>query len=143
MGGDVGGSKKPKSEPNVVPLCDILLVLLIIFMVITPMLKKGANVTLPEASNVIDQPESDNMITVFIQKEEGKVYLGDKFVENLSLLPGLIEDLMEEKKQTQSKVLLRADAEVVYGRVTEVMEAIRRAQIESVGLVTTPETADQ
>lgn len=71
MGGDVGGSKKPKSEPNVVPLCDILLVLLIIFMVITPMLKKGANVTLPEASNVIDQPESDNMITVFIQKEGG------------------------------------------------------------------------
>lgn len=142
MGGDVGGSKKPKSEPNVVPLCDILLVLLIIFMVITPMLKKGANVTLPEASNVSDQPESGNMITVYIQKE-GNVVLDEKAVENLNDLPGLIEDLVEEKKQGESKVLLRADAEVVYGRVTEVMEAIRRAQIEFVGLVTTQETGDQ
>lgn len=141
MGGDVGGSKKPKSEPNVVPLCDILLVLLIIFMVITPMLKKGANVTLPEASNVIDQEESDKMITVFIQKE-GNVLLGEKAVDNLSTLAGLIEDEIEEKKQSESKVLLRADGEVVYGRVTEVMEAIRRAQIEFVGLVTTQATAD-
>ncbi len=143
MGGDVGGSKKPKSEPNVVPLCDILLVLLIIFMVITPILKKGANVALPEATNVIDQPESGEMITVYIQKD-GSLYLKDKQMNNLSELTPAIEDLLaEEKTKTESKVLLRADSEVAYGRVTEVMDAIRKAQIETVGLVTSLMTSDQ
>ena len=52
MGGDVSGSKSTKSEPNVVPLCDILLVLLIIFMVVTPMIKRGVNVKLPEADSL-------------------------------------------------------------------------------------------
>jgi biopolymer transport protein TolR len=59
-GGDTG-AKSTKSEPNVVPLCDILLVLLIIFMVVTPMIKKGANVALPQMTNTQDQPEPGNI----------------------------------------------------------------------------------
>lgn len=134
-GGDTKGSKSAKSEPNVVPLCDILLVLLIIFMVVTPMIKKGANVTLPEAVNTQDQPESSNIVTVYIQKD-GTVFLNSSMVEKLDQMPQLIEDQMEEMKQNDSKVLLRADAEAVYGRVTEVMDVIRLANIEVVGLVT-------
>ena len=142
MGGaDTSGSKSAKSEPNVVPLCDILLVLLIIFMVVTPMIKKGANVTLPEAANTQDQPESSAMITVHLQ-EDGTVYLDDKVVDSLEGLVQQIEDLMEEKKQNENKVLLRADHEVAYGKVTEVMDLIRRAQIEVVGLVTQAATSE-
>jgi len=140
MGADVGGGSDAKSEPNVVPLCDILLVLLIIFMVITPMIKRGANVTLPEAKNTQDQPESGTMITVYIQNS-GNIYLNELPVEKPEMLVQMIEDKKDDKAQTESKVLLRADADVAYGKVTEIMDLIRRAQIEVVGLVTDPNTS--
>lgn len=135
MGGDVSGSKKTKSEPNVVPLCDILLVLLIIFMVVTPMIKKGANVKLPEASNIGTEPESGKMVTVFIQKT-GVVYVDDKIVDDMTKFIPMLEDRLEQIKQTdRAKILLKADVEIAYGRVTEVMEELRRASIETLGLV--------
>lgn len=136
MGADVGGSNSSKSEPNVVPLCDILLVLLIIFMVVTPLIKKGINVKLPEASHTQEEPESSKMITVYI-KADGTVFMDDKEVTDLSKLPTMIEDRIEEIKQNEkTKVLLKADEDIVYGRVTQVMDEIRRAQIEIVGLIT-------
>lgn len=135
-GGDVSGAKTTKSEPNVVPLCDILLVLLIIFMVVTPMIKKGVNVNLPEAIHTQDEPEPGNMITVHVKKD-GTIYLNEDPVDDLSKLATMIEDKIEEKKQTEkSKILLKADADIAYGRVIEVMDEIRRAQIEFLGLVT-------
>ncbi len=143
MGGDVGGASKTKSEPNVVPLCDILLVLLIIFMVVTPMIKKGANVKLPEAINTMDQPEPGNMITIFVQKD-GSVYLDETKIDNLEELPTKIEDLLELKKQSErTKLLFRADNEVTYGRVAEVMDQLRRAQIEVLGLVTADKVSNE
>jgi len=144
MGGaDVGGSKASKSEPNVVPLCDILLVLLIIFMVVTPLIKKGINVTLPEAVHSGEQPEPGKMITVYI-KADGAVFLDDVEVSDLEKLPTMIEDRIEEIKQTEKgKVLLKADEDIVYGKVTEVMDKIRRAQIEFVGLVTQESVAKE
>jgi biopolymer transport protein ExbD len=144
MGGaDVGGSKASKSEPNVVPLCDILLVLLIIFMVVTPLIKKGINVTLPEAVHSGEQPEPGKMITVYI-KADGAVFLDDVEVTNLEKLPTMIEDRIEEINQTEKgKVLLKADEDIIYGKVTEVMDKIRRAQIEFVGLVTQESVAKE
>jgi biopolymer transport protein TolR len=142
-GADVGGSKASKSEPNVVPLCDILLVLLIIFMVVTPLIKKGINVTLPEAVHSGEQPEPGKMITVYI-KADGAVFLDDVEVPDLEKLPTMIEDRIEEIKQTEKgKVLLKADEDIVYGKVTEVMDKIRRAQIEFVGLVTQESVAKE
>jgi biopolymer transport protein TolR len=136
MGADIGGSKKSKAEPNVVPLCDILLVLLIIFMVVTPLIKKGINVKLPEAAYTDEQPEPGQMITVFV-KSDGTVFLNDDEVTDLDKLVVMIEDKIEELKQiNKSKVLLKADEDIAYGRVTEVMEKIRLAQIEFVGLIT-------
>jgi biopolymer transport protein TolR len=137
MGGaDIGGSKESKAEPNVVPLCDILLVLLIIFMVVTPLIKKGINVKLPEAAHTTDEPEPGQMITVYI-KADGSVFLDDEEITDLEKLPTMIEDKIEEIKQVEKgKVLLKADEDIIYGRVTEVMDRIRRAQIEFVGLVT-------
>lgn len=143
MGGaDVGGSNAAKSEPNVVPLCDILLVLLIIFMVVTPIIQKGANVKLPEAAHIEPWSDAEKMITIFVKKD-GTVYLEDKEVPDIQKLATLIEDKMEEgNKEEKGKVLLKADADTAYGRVTAVMDEIRRAQIEMVGLVTDKVTTD-
>jgi len=135
MAGGELGSSSAKSEPNVVPLCDILLVLLIIFMVVTPMIQKGANVELPEARNVIDQKEPGQLITVAIKKD-GTVYVDDKIVEELSKLASMIEDRMEEKQITEKKVQLRADIEIEYGKVIDVMNEIKNAQIEILALIT-------
>jgi biopolymer transport protein TolR len=134
------GSKTAKSEPNVVPLCDILLVLLIIFMIVTPMIQKGANVTLPEAKYVSAQPDPSQMLTVYIKKS-GEVALDDKPVEDLAKLGQMILDRMEEMQRTEKKVLLKADLEAAYGRVVDVMNAIKEAQIEVIGLVTEQKAA--
>ena len=134
MAGAELGSKTAKSEPNVVPLCDILLVLLIIFMVVTPMIQKGANVKLPEARNVSDQKESGQLITVSI-KRDGTVYVGDKIVEDITKLSTIIEDTMEEKQITDRKVQLRADVELEYGKVIDVMNEIKHARVELLALL--------
>jgi len=136
MAGGEMGSGSAKSEPNVVPLCDILLVLLIIFMVVTPMIQKGANVKLPEAANTQDQPEPGQLISVDV-KATGEIYLENKLLEDgLTALPAAIEILMEENQQAESKVLLKADINLEYGKLVDVMNAIREARIEVVGLVT-------
>jgi biopolymer transport protein ExbD len=129
------GSKTTKSEPNVVPLCDILLVLLIIFMIVTPMIQKGANVTLPEAKYTASQPDPSQMLTVYIKKS-GEIALDDKVVDDLAKLGQLILDRMEEMQMTEKKVLLKADLDAAYGRVVDVMNAIKEAQIEVIGLIT-------
>lgn len=135
MGAKVGGAKELNSEPNVVPLCDILLVLLIIFMVVTPMIQKGANVTLPEAINTVDQPEASNMLTVFLQKD-GLVVFDEKRVEDLKELTQLIEEKIEfESEGEEMKVGLKADVEAKYGRVQEVMNSIKNAGVEIVALI--------
>src|SRR5512137_882862 len=90
-----GGKEEVRSEPNVVPLCDILLVLLIIFMIVTPMIQKGANVELPEARNIIDQPDPAKILTVYLKKS-GDIFLNDKQVLELGKLAEMISDKMEE-----------------------------------------------
>jgi biopolymer transport protein ExbD len=129
------GSKSAKSEPNVVPLCDILLVLLIIFMVVTPMISKGANVTLPEAKYVASQPDPAQILTVFIKKT-GEVFLMGDEVKELDSLGQMILDKLEELQRPDKKVLLKADLDSSYGKVVDVLNAIKEAQIEVIGLVT-------
>ncbi len=134
MGAEVGGGDKAKSDPNVVPLCDVLLVLLIIFMVVTPMIQKGANVTLPEAAFTEDQPDPGKLIEVFLRRD-GQVYLEEALIEDLSTIDDLILERMEERQITDKKVLLKADAEVEYGKIVDLMNAIKDAGIEIIGLV--------
>ena len=139
MGAKVGGSNELNSEPNVVPLCDILLVLLIIFMVVAPMVKKGVNVTLPEAIHAIDQPEAENLLTVYIQ-QDGSVSFNEKLVEDITKLPFLIEELMEDRKIQEMKIGLKADVDLTYGRIQEVMSEIRNAGIDVIGLLVDKDT---
>lgn len=140
MAGGELGSTSTKSEPNVVPLCDILLVLLIIFMVVTPMIQKGANVTLPEAKNTQEEPQPGEMITVDVGMDrysgELKVFLENSLVEDISKLATAIDDIMEERQIVDRKILLKADIDLEYGKVVDVMNEIRSANIEILGLVT-------
>ncbi len=141
MGVDVG-SKSAKSEPNVVPLCDILLVLLIIFMVVTPMIQKGATVTLPEAKNTIDQPEPGQLPTVYI-KRTGEIFFESTPVKDLNKLPDMITEKFDEmQKAGEKKVLLKADVDIEYGKVVEVMNKIKDAEIEVLGLITEKKASD-
>jgi len=140
MAVDVGGAGEAKSEPNVVPLCDILLVLLIIFMVVTPMIQKGANVQLPEAQNTDEQPKPGDMIEIFLE-ENGLILIQGKStverIDDVSKLTGKILDIIEkDQPETKTKVLLKADDNVQYGKVVDVMNEIKNAEIEVIGLVT-------
>jgi biopolymer transport protein ExbD len=135
MGADVGGTDAVKSEPNVVPLCDILLVLLIIFMVVTPMIQKGANVELPEAEFTDEQPKAGEMLEVFV-KSDGIVFFKEQEVADITKLPTLILDEMEAQQfDDRTKVLLKADVNVEYGKIVDVMNEIKDAEIEIIGLV--------
>lgn len=139
MGADVGGADTAKSEPNVVPLCDILLVLLIIFMVVTPMIKKGVHVQLPEASNTQDQPEPGQLLTVYV-KEDGTVVFNGGEIE-LAKLTTKLEEVMEDSKKEGEKILLNADENTEYGKIVDVMNEIKNANVESVGLITKKATS--
>lgn len=130
------GEKKSDvvSEPNVVPLCDILLVLLIIFMIMTPLIKAGIDVDLPVALNTIGMPENPEVILA-IQKEGNlyKLYLNQEPVtmDNLQLM-------VEEAFLTASdnKLYIRADGDTEYGEILEVAMVLKDAGVEIVGIIT-------
>lgn len=118
------------ADINVVPLVDIVLVLLIIFMITAPFLKQGIDVNLPKAKG--KSLEEIEKINIVITKE-GKIFLNDKMV-NKDDLSGLLS-LYKENNPT---VVLRADKDVPYGLVAEVIGEIRASGIERIGMVTEP-----
>ena len=129
-----GVSKKggPVSEINVTPLVDIMLVLLIIMMLIAPLLQKGVNVTLPTADNVVDKPDTQQQTVVHVTANK-EFYVNNVQVEPRDLVDK-IRYALEEKKE--KVVYLKADAEAPYGAVMTMMDQLREAQIENVGLIT-------
>lgn len=139
MAVDIGGSDSMKSEPNVVPLCDILLVLLIIFMVITPALTKGANITLPDAEYTVDQPKPGEMITISIGKREDgslNILLNEETILDLNKLTDFLrQKITEDQPKDKTKVLLKAHQDIEYGKIIDVMNEIKNADIEVIGLL--------
>jgi len=129
------GKEDVKSEPNVVPLCDVLLVLLIIFMVVTPLVKKGVDVRLPTALNMIDYPENPELILSI--KKDGALFLGQEQVtmENLSVM---LEELM--LTATDKKLYLRADQDLEFGVVVDIIAPLKEAGIEVVGIIAEKKT---
>ncbi len=134
--GFVVGEKKSDvvSEPNVVPLCDILLVLLIIFMIMTPLIKAGIDVDLPMALNTISMPENPEVILAI--KKEGNnysLYLNQQPVtmENLQLM---VEEAF--LTATDTRLYIRADGETEYGRIIEIAYILKDAGVEIVGIIT-------
>ncbi len=127
------GEKKDDtiSEPNVVPLCDILLVLLIIFMIMTPLIKAGVDVDLPAALNTVGMPENPEVILAI--KQDGSLYLNQELIqqENLQLM---VEEAF--MTATDKKLYLRADGELEYGKVIDIAMILQEAGVEIVGIIT-------
>jgi biopolymer transport protein TolR len=133
MSMDLGGAKGGvKSDINVTPLVDVMLVLLIIMMLVAPLLQQGISVTLPQAQNTVDKPEVSGQTVVAISKDE-QVYLNAKQV-NKDELGEKVGDLLEGKKE--KIVLIKADEAAPYSAVMGAMDQLRLAGIEDVGLIT-------
>ena len=136
MGMEIGGASEYNSEINVTPMVDVMLVLLIIFMIVTPLLQQGVSVNLPrdmispdedgdiakDTSVVIAIPDNNNF---YIGKEQYPLdALGDK-----------IKKMMENKTPDKRIVYIKSGVEVDYGRVVEAIKTIRKQDIDKIGLV--------
>jgi biopolymer transport protein TolR len=133
MSMDVGGAKGGvKSDINVTPLVDVMLVLLIIVMLIAPLLQAGVQLTLPSANNAIAKPDAEDQTTVYVDGRN-RLYINAIEMEENALIARLNE-LLESK--TDKTVYLKGDRDAKYSAIMSMMDALRKAQIESVALIT-------
>jgi len=133
MAMDVGGAKGgPKSDINVTPLVDVMLVLLIIMMLIAPMLQKGVPVTLPVADNTVDKPETQNQTVVAVDSKN-KFYVDGIQVERAQMADR-VKTKLEDK--TERIVLIKGDQDASYSSIMAAMDDLRKVGIEDIGLIT-------
>ena len=133
MAMDVGGAKGgPKSDINVTPLVDVMLVLLIIMMLIAPMLQKGVPVTLPVAENTVDKPETQNQTVVAVDSKN-KFYVDGIQVERAQMADR-VKTKLEDK--TERIVLIKGDQDASYSSIMAAMDDLRKVGIEDIGLIT-------
>ncbi len=120
---------------NMTPLVDVMLVLLIIFMVITPMLSKGVSVDMVRTRSHIAMDEADQEDAILIAiTRDGSVFLGRSRIEALRLLKGEVEDLLTTR--IDKTVYVKSDARARYERVVQVVNILRSAGCDQVGLLT-------
>jgi biopolymer transport protein TolR len=126
--------KKVNSNINVTPMVDVMLVLLIIFMVITPMLNNKVNVDLPKAAAavVMEDANKEDAVVVAVTRD-GKTFLGGDRV-NIDDLGAKITAKLENK--TNKQVFLRADSRANYGKVMDTIDGIRTAGVSQMGMLT-------
>lgn len=132
MGMDVGGGGGPKSEINVTPLVDVVLVLLIIFMVVQPLLQMGYVVQVPPNSTTPPPPEATKdqiIVTVTANKD---VYLNKERIE-LQNLPIRLQEVL--RNRGSKVVFFSADDTVNYGKAMEVMDTVRNNGAKNIGIV--------
>ena len=133
MAMQVGGqSGEVKSDINVTPLVDVMLVLLIIMMIVAPLLQQGVAVTLPVATNTSEKPETQEQTVVAITAD--KRYFVNAVQVQQADMGKRINDLLEKAKE--KIVIIKADEDVEYGAVMEAMDTLRAAGIEDMGLIT-------
>jgi len=135
MAMNVGGKKGGAiAEINVTPMADIMIVLLIIFMVITPMLQKQVDVKLPTAGNTKERKDEPKTIAVAIKKN-GMTYLGTKPMQNQADLVPALKEKLEELPDAEKMIYLRSDYELPYSEVMKVMDLCRDAGVEEISLI--------
>lgn len=130
---------KPKAPPvmsdiNVIPMADIMLVLLIIFMVVTPMLQKGQSVDLAPVDNPKDLPDADKDDAVILAvMRDGTIFLGMEKI-NVPDITRRVTDMITGR--LDKTVFVKADARAQYGNVVKVVDEVRAAGVDNIGLLT-------
>jgi biopolymer transport protein ExbD len=123
------------STINVTPMVDVMLVLLIIFMVITPMLQKGVSVDLAKVNNPAAMPDADKEDALLVAvTRDGKIFFGSDQVAGADQLTHLVKDRLASR--TDKRVFIRADARTRYGNVVDVVDNVRAAGVDQLGLLT-------
>jgi biopolymer transport protein ExbD len=137
MGMAVGnaGQTSVKSEPNVVPMIDIMLVLLIIFMIVTPLIAAGFRATMPKGKNLDPRPEGDNEVILGID-DQGRYFINGKAVPE-----GTLEDQLRSMyaARTEDKILyFKADNKLKYARIQDAVETARQSGVRVMAAITEP-----
>jgi biopolymer transport protein ExbD/biopolymer transport protein TolR len=136
MGMQVGGTDEYNSEINVTPMVDVMLVLLIIFMIVTPLLQSGVTVNLPKEMNTPDEDADitkDTSVVISIP-DNNNFYIGkDPFP--LSSLAEKIQTMMKDKSPDKRIVYIKSGVDVDYGTVVQAIDIIRKQDIDKIGLV--------
>jgi biopolymer transport protein ExbD/biopolymer transport protein TolR len=125
---------KVNSDINVTPMVDVMLVLLIIFMVVTPMLQKGVSVDMAKVNNPERMPDADkeDALLVAINRED-KIFFGTDLIK-VDELTQKVKDRLANK--TDKRVFIKADARAKFGWVVEVVDNVRAAGVDQLGLLT-------
>ena len=136
MGMEIGGSSEYNSEINVTPMVDVMLVLLIIFMIVTPLLQQGVSVNLPR--DMISPDEDGDIVkdtsVVIAIPDNNNFYIG-KEQYPLDALGDKVKKLMENKTPEKRIVYIKSGVDVDYGRVVDAITTIRKQDIDKIGLV--------
>ena len=133
MAMDLGGAKGGvKSDINVTPLVDVMLVLLIIMMLIAPMLQQGVPVRLPESNYRTEKPDTQEQTVVAIDAAN-QFYVNALPVQKGDLV-SKVQSALEDRKE--KVVYLKGDQDAKYSAIMEVMDALRKAQIDNIALIT-------
>jgi biopolymer transport protein ExbD len=133
MAMDLGGAKGGlKSDINVTPLVDVMLVLLIIMMLVAPMLQQGVPVTLPEAANTVDKPDTQEQTVVAITADK-RFWVNGVVVADSEFLSRVQQAVDGTKDRI---VIIKGDQDAPYGTIMQAMDDLRTIGIEDVGLIT-------
>ncbi|HEU5217796.1 MAG TPA: biopolymer transporter ExbD [Gemmatimonadales bacterium] len=127
------GTTAIKSEPNVIPMIDIMLVLLIIFMIVTPLIANGFKAEMPKGINLEKRPEGDGEVVLGIDAA------GGYFINGVSIPVAALEDQLKSlfAARTEDKVLyFRADKDLDYGKIQEAVETARHAGVRVMAAIT-------
>jgi len=138
MGGGGGGRHTLQSDINVTPLVDVCLVLLIIFMVVTPLLQKGINVQLPVTDNPGKKPENEKQKLITIKWETPPRYFIDSKTFPKEDFQKELDEMFQRAPTTE--LIIKADQRLKYGDVKEVMRMTKDAGFQDVGLITDKRT---
>jgi len=137
MGMAVGKKGGAIAEINVTPMADVIIVLLIIFMVITPMLQKGIDVRLPVAGNTVERKDDPGMITVAVRMDTTTYLNGQPLPNQQQLLPQ-VQELLQDIPEGERLIYLKGDEGLEYDEIMKVMDLCREAGVEEIALIAEP-----
>ncbi|MEK7401632.1 MAG: biopolymer transporter ExbD [Gemmatimonadota bacterium] len=133
MSASGGSGKSVESTPNVTPMIDVMLVLLIIFMVVAPALLAGFNATPPEGVNLKDHPEDEQVDQVLGIDRDGQYYLNKKQIKNYDL-PQLLKQIYTTR--VEDKILyFKADKELSYSKVLDALDIASKNGVRVIGMI--------